>query len=74
MKKLTASDTLSLSLAERIQLVEEIWDTMATQSDAVELTGEEKRLIDERLEAHRRNPGESSPWEEVHRRILSRRE
>jgi len=28
MKKITATDTLELSIPERIQLVEDIWDTL----------------------------------------------
>ena len=45
MKKLTATDTLALSIPERIQLVEDIWDTIAAQEDSVELSEEEKRII-----------------------------
>ena len=38
MNKLTATDALHLSLPERIQLVEDIWDTIASQAKAMELT------------------------------------
>jgi putative addiction module component (TIGR02574 family) len=31
--------------------VEDIWDTIATEPEAIELTEEEKKIIDERLEA-----------------------
>ncbi|MCL0079798.1 addiction module protein [Dehalococcoidia bacterium] len=41
MRKLTATDTLDLSVPERIQLVEDIWDTIAVKADSVELTEEE---------------------------------
>jgi putative addiction module component (TIGR02574 family) len=72
MKKITATDTLSLSIPERIQLVEDIWDTIAAEAQSIELTDDEKRIIDERLEAYHRNPGLGSPWEDVYKRILSR--
>lgn len=62
MNKLTAADALRLSIPERIQLVEDIWDTIASQADVVELTEEEKKLLDERLDAYHRNPTTSSPW------------
>jgi putative addiction module component (TIGR02574 family) len=39
----------------------------------LELANEDKRLIDERLEACQRNPNAGSPWEEVYARIISRR-
>jgi putative addiction module component (TIGR02574 family) len=72
MKKITATDTLTLSIPERIQLVEDIWDTIAPEAQSIELTEDEKRIIDERLEAYHRNPDLGSPWEDVYKRILSR--
>ncbi len=71
MKKVTAADTLSLSIPDRIQLVEDIWDTIASQAEGVELTDEEKKLIDERLEAYHRDPQVGSSWNEVYQRIVS---
>ncbi|HBP88940.1 MAG TPA: addiction module protein [Nitrospirales bacterium] len=69
MNKLTAADALRLSIPERIQLVEDIWDTIASQADVVELTEEEKTLLDERLNAYHQNPAAGSPWESVFKRI-----
>ncbi len=74
MKKLTATDTLDLSVPERIQLVEDIWDTIAVKADSVELTEEDKKLIDERLEAYHQNPNLGSPWEDVFKKIVSTHE
>ena len=73
MKKITATDTLDLSIPERIQLVEDIWNTIAVEADSVELTKEEKKIIDERLEAYYRNPELGSPWEDVSKRIVSKK-
>jgi len=72
MKQITATDALRLSIPERIQLVEDIWDTIAAEAQSIELTEDEKRIIDERLEAYHRNPDLGSPWEDVYKRILSR--
>ena len=72
MKKITATDSLTLSIPERIQLVEDIWDTIAAEAQSIELTEDEKRIIDERLEAYHRNPELGAPWEDVYKRILSR--
>ncbi len=72
MKKITATDTIALSIPERIQLVEDIWDTIATEAEAIELTEDEKRIIDERLEAYHRNPDLGSPWEDVYKRMVSK--
>ncbi len=72
MKKISATDALDLSIAERIQLVEDIWDTIATKADSLELTEEEKKIIDARLEKYHQNPALGSPWEDVYKRIVSR--
>ena len=65
MKKVTATGTLALSIPERIKLVEDIWDTIAVLPHSIELTEEEKKVVDERLDAYHRNPHLGSPWEDV---------
>jgi putative addiction module component (TIGR02574 family) len=72
MKHITATDTLELSVPERIQLVEDIWDTISNEPEAVQLSDEEKKIIDERLEAYHRNPALGAPWEDVYKRIVSK--
>lgn len=72
MKRLTVTDTLDLSIPERIQLVEDIWDTVTAETESIQLTNEEKKIIDERLDAYHKNPNLGSPWEDVYKRIVSR--
>lgn len=72
MKAINVTDALELSIPERIQLVEEIWDTIADQEEAVELTEEEKKILDERLDAYHRDPKAGSSWKEVYRRIIKK--
>jgi len=72
MSKITATDALELSIPERIQLVEDIWDTITANASSIELTNEEKRIIDARLEKYHQNPEFGSPWEDVYKRIVSR--
>lgn len=45
MRKITATDTLNFSLPERIILVEDIWDSIAAEAEALEITEEEKKII-----------------------------
>jgi len=73
MRKITATDTLVLSIQERIQLVEDIWDTIAEDVSCIDLSPEEKELIDERLEKYHQNPQLGSPWEDVVQRIVNGR-
>lgn len=73
MHKITAADTLELSIPERIQLVEDIWDTITEHAESVHLSEDEKQIIDERLERYHRNPELGSPWNDVYNRIVSAR-
>jgi putative addiction module component (TIGR02574 family) len=73
MSKFSAADVLELPISERLQLVEDIWNSIAAVPEKVELTEDEKRLLDQRLQARDRNPAAGSPWEEVYARITSRR-
>lgn len=54
-----------LSVAERIQLIDEIWGSIAETPNALQLTAEQKELLDERLEAMERNPTEVMTWAQV---------
>ena len=66
------ADILNLSVSERIQLVQDIWDSIAEVPDSVSLTDEQKAELDRRLDAYHRNPDAGSPWSVVHERFKSR--
>ena len=68
-REMSASDALALSPAERILLVEEIWDSIANVPEAVQVTEDQQRELDSRLEACRRDPGAGVPWDVVRSRI-----
>jgi putative addiction module component (TIGR02574 family) len=67
-----AADIIELSIAERIQIVEDIWDSIAAVPEAVALSEEQKKELDRRLEAYHQNPDAGSPWIEVRERIRNR--
>lgn len=66
------SDLLHLSVAERIQLVEDLWDSLAAEPEALPLTKAQEQEIDRRLAEHAENPDSAIPWEEVRRRLYAR--
>ena len=73
MTALVKANVLSLSVSERIQLVEDIWDTIAEVPEEITLTDRQKAELDRRLDAYHLNPDEGSPWAVVRERIRSRR-
>jgi len=72
MSKLAKSDILGLSVTERIQLIEDVWDSIVEVPQEVPLTEEQKAELDRRLDAYHLNPSEGSPWGLVRERIRSR--
>lgn len=69
MSRPAKEDILNLSISERIQLVEDIWDSIAEVPESVALTDDQKRELDNRLDAHQLRPEEGSSWENVRERI-----
>lgn len=63
-------ELVKLSVAERIQLVEDIWDSIAAEADAVPLSDELREELDDRLEDQAANPGVGEPWAQVKARLL----
>jgi putative addiction module component (TIGR02574 family) len=64
------SDILQLSVAERIQLAEDIWDSIAAFPEAVPLTDEQRTALDQRLQSYAQNPNEGISWQELKASLL----
>lgn len=59
-------DFSQLSIAERIVLVEDIWDSIVAESPgAIELSESQRQEIRRRVAAHESDPGSAIPWEQV---------
>lgn len=63
-------DFAHLTVAERIQLVEDLWDSIADAPEVFELTDAQRAELDRRLEAHRRNPDDVISWDSLRRELL----
>jgi putative addiction module component (TIGR02574 family) len=72
MGSFAKKDILDLSVSERIQLVQDIWDSIAQVPESVSLTEEEKAELDRRLDAYHNDSNAGSPWLTVRERIKSR--
>jgi len=68
-ERVSAVEALKLSVAERIQLVGDIWDSIAAVPEAVPVTDAQRRELDRRLAVYHSDPAAGSPWEEVRERI-----
>ena len=62
-----------LRISDRILLVEEIWDSIAEENEAFELTETQKSELDRRLESARANPGHGRTWNEIKAEFMKSR-
>lgn len=66
-----ATEYLKLSVSERLQLVEDIWDSIAAEApDTVGLSQAQKTELYRRVAAHRVDPSTAVPWEQVRAKLF----
>ena len=58
-----------LSPTEKLQLVEELWDTLAANPDQLAIPAWHAKLLAEDQALYRANPTDGSSWSEVKSRI-----
>jgi putative addiction module component (TIGR02574 family) len=64
------SQLLELPPAERLQLVEAIWDSLVGIPDAVPIDDDLRDELDRRLAAYRADPSTARPWADVRAELL----
>ncbi len=70
MNAALASEISRLTPAEKLQLVEELWDELAASEDRLPLPHWHEQLLAEDQAKYQANPTEGSDWSEVKSRIL----
>jgi len=70
------ADILKLDVATRLELIEELWDSIVVDEAAaaqLPLTDAERTMLDERLREYRAGRASTRPWAEVRADILKNR-
>lgn len=60
----------NLSIIEKVELVQQIWYSLATEQDSITLTEPQKKLLDDRLSAFEADNDYGSNWQDVKSRIV----
>ena len=75
MKNTVIAELLKLSPAERIQLAEDLWDSVAARPELLPaLSDDQRQEIERRVAEHARDPSSAVSWEDVRTRLWSRLE
>jgi putative addiction module component (TIGR02574 family) len=73
MNKSLLQELLKLTPAERIELAQDLWDSIPASSDDLPpLTPEQTAEIDRRLAEHDHDPSRAIPWDVVRARLRDR--
>jgi len=64
-------DLERLTVAERLQLIEQVWDSLRQRAGELTLSGDERALIEARRAEHRADPTSAVEWEAVRAELLS---
>ncbi len=72
MNAALATEISRLTPAEKLQLVEELWDTLAAHPDQLPIPASHAKLLDEDQASYQANPAQGSPWPEVKARITDK--
>ena len=65
MSSVDIQEILKLSVAERMELVEAIWDSIVDAPESLPMTAAQKRELDRRLAEYQKNPDAGRTWEEI---------
>jgi putative addiction module component (TIGR02574 family) len=66
------SQALQLSVEDRFDLAEALWESLELETAQPELAAWQREILDERLEADDEAPEAGSSWFEVKQRVLSK--
>jgi putative addiction module component (TIGR02574 family) len=73
MKSPAWREVFDLPIPERLDLVEDLWDSIAADAAAVPVTAEQREELDRRIAAGERDGFSGDSWADVKSRIIQRR-
>ena len=68
------TQVFELSISEKLQLLEDLWDSISVVPDQLPVLDWQKDELDKRKAAYLKNPDSGSSWESVKARIRNRQE
>jgi putative addiction module component (TIGR02574 family) len=69
MSKLMIPEVERLSVADKLQLIDQLWSDVAAHADEIPVPEWHRRILAERHQEFLKNPEAGEPWEVVRDRI-----
>ncbi len=63
------SELLKLGAPERLAIAEQLWESVSSEQETLPASAQEIAFIDQRLDAHLKNPEQTVPWSQVKKEL-----
>ncbi|MFN0278849.1 MAG: addiction module protein [Pyrinomonadaceae bacterium] len=63
------AEIMEMSVSDRLRIVEDIWDSIASDAKDLKISEELKSELDRRLEAYESDPDAGVTWDELDTRL-----
>ena len=73
MGSVNIQEIAKLTVAERLELVEDIWDTIAAAPDSLPVTEAQRQELDRRMADCREHPDDVRSWQEIRGSLRKKR-
>ncbi|MEB3191933.1 MAG: addiction module protein [Snowella sp.] len=70
MNTLLSEQIMPLTVAERLQLIEEIWNSISNNDSEIVLTSAQQQEIDRRLESSSNVKNKGKSWQEIKQKFI----
>lgn len=70
MTEITSDELKTLSVGQRLRLMEAVWESLREKPEAIEVPEWHRAELDQRLEGLASESGQGRSWSEVRERIL----
>ncbi|MEA2240322.1 MAG: putative addiction module component [Thermoanaerobaculia bacterium] len=65
MSRVPIDQILQLPVAERVAIIQEIWESMIEHPEDIEISAAQREELDRRWVDTRENPDDEEPWDDV---------
>lgn len=69
-RTLSKEEIREIPVPQRLELIEELWESIVEGKEPLPVTDDERRMLDEAIEEHERDPDDARPWEDVRGEIF----
>ena len=73
MSGMTLEELKKLSVSERLELLEKVWESLEAAPEALPLTDAQRQELDRRVDDLERNPDAVESWEKVQEFVRQRK-